>query len=94
MDTPPADEPGSRKNLPPLCIAQILAWADAHRACHGRWPKVLSGPVDTAPGETWAGVESALQHSTWGLLRRSSLARLLTEQRGAGNARGARRGEG
>jgi hypothetical protein len=26
------------KNLPPLTIAEILAWADAHRQRHGKWP--------------------------------------------------------
>src|SRR5262249_37900374 len=38
---------------PKLTIEQVLAWADAHHAAHGRWPSVISGPIPDAPGENW-----------------------------------------
>ncbi|MBN9518063.1 hypothetical protein J0H58_06020 [bacterium] len=42
----------NRKSLPPLTEAQILSWADEHVARTGKWPRVKSGPVGAAPGET------------------------------------------
>jgi hypothetical protein len=68
--------------IPPLTIEQILTWADAHHAAHGRWPNLESGPVDGAPGETWSGVNIALIKGGRGLPGRTSLARLLIEHRG------------
>jgi hypothetical protein len=38
-----------------LAIAQILAWADAHRERTGEWPNKQSGSIPEAPGDTWAG---------------------------------------
>ena len=57
-----AEHRGARnpKDLPPLTIEQILAWADAHRAATGRWPVGLSGPVAEGSEETWAVVNKAL----------------------------------
>ena len=66
----------------PLKIEQILAWADAHHAAHGRWPTLLSGPVDGVPGETWSAVDTALITGRRGLRRATTLARLLIEHRG------------
>jgi hypothetical protein len=77
----------NRKALPPLPVRQILLWADAFRARHGHWPALHSGPVEDAPGETWSGLNAALQHGNRGLPGGSSLPRLLEEQRGVRNCR-------
>jgi hypothetical protein len=69
-----------------LTVEQILAWADAFHAAHGRWPDGRvdsgSGPVEGAPGETWQGINRALVLGGRGLPGDSSLAELLAEQRG------------
>jgi hypothetical protein len=65
--------------LPPLTVGQILAWADAHYARTGRWPRAASGPVEGAPGEVWANVNAALYKGRRGLPRGGSLAQLLAE---------------
>lgn len=41
------------KDLPPFTEEQIVAWAKTHRGLTGEWPKVLSGAIAAAPGETW-----------------------------------------
>jgi hypothetical protein len=68
-------------NLPRLSEAQILRWADAHRAAHGSWPRAGSGAVDVAPGETWQAVNGALRRGGRGLPGGSTLAQLLAECR-------------
>ena len=70
---------------PDLEIEQILAWADAHHDRTGQWPVQLSGRVAEAPHEKWANLDGALRFGRRGLPRGSSLARLLTEHRGARN---------
>jgi hypothetical protein len=70
------------QDLPPLTAEQILAWADAHHARTGQWPKRESGPVADAPGERWHNVDAALKRGTRGLPPGSSLAELLARQRG------------
>jgi hypothetical protein len=70
---------------PPLTVAQVLAWADAHRSRTGRWPHAGSGPVAGAPGETWQAVSRALVRDSRGLPGGSSLASLLEEHRGKRN---------
>jgi len=72
----------NRKQLPPLTEEQILAWADAHYRHTGAWPKRNSGPILHAPGETWSGVNVALNHGNRHLPGGSSLALLLAERRG------------
>jgi hypothetical protein len=71
-----------RNYLPRLTIRQILAWADAHRRRAGEWPTGESGPVADAPGETWNGIDLALQRGT--RVRRGgvTLAGLLAARRG------------
>lgn len=69
----------NRKDLPPLVVAEILAWAKAHFARHGGWPNEDSGPVEAAPGETWGGVNAALFGGLRGLAGGTSLYRLLVE---------------
>jgi hypothetical protein len=66
----------------PLTVEQILAWADAHRAATGEWPRSTSGLVGAAPYPlTWQSIQDALQNGIRGLPGGSSLSRLLTEQR-------------
>src|SRR5205823_441355 len=50
-----------------LRIEQILAWADAHRATTGRWPRASSGAVTGAPGEDWDRLNAALYRGDRGL---------------------------
>jgi hypothetical protein len=65
----------------PLTVEQILAWAEAHHARTGKWPHAKSGPVVDAPGETWNGVNLALEYGHRGLPGGDSLARLLNRHR-------------
>ena len=43
-------------------VDQILAWADAFHARHGRWPTQRSGRIADAEGMTWACVDQSLYH--------------------------------
>jgi hypothetical protein len=69
--------------LPPLTAAQILGWAERHLQRTGGWPKLKSGPIADAAGETWAGVDYALRAGRRGLPGGSSLAQLLADQTGS-----------
>jgi hypothetical protein len=62
---------------PPLTEAQILSWADAHRARTGRWPSWKGGRVHGAPGETWRNLNQALRLGLRGLPGGDTLLRLL-----------------
>ena len=73
---------GRHVRVPPLSIAAILSWADAHRKRTGAWPKLLSGPIEGAAGETWQRVENALREGKRGMAKGGSLARLLFDERG------------
>jgi hypothetical protein len=72
---------------PPLCVAQILKWADEYRAARGFWPNPFSGRVDHAPGETWSGIDRSLRRGARGLPGGSSLGRLLARHRDAHHSR-------
>lgn len=79
MDQPEAAAPDSgrgRSPRKPLTVEQILAWAQTHKERTGQWPRVQSGPIPEAPGETWARINAALHVGCRGLPR-SSLSRLL-----------------
>jgi hypothetical protein len=65
-----------------ISVAEILQWADAHRARHGAWPDEQSGPIPEAAGENWRIVKSALKVGRRGLPAGSSIALLLAEHRG------------
>lgn len=80
----------NRKGLPWLTVHQILTWADAHQRRTGKWPTRHSGPINEAPGETWLGVQSALDHGARGLPGGSSLARLLAKYRRVRNRKNLR----
>jgi hypothetical protein len=71
-----------RRRRPPLSVAQILAWAEAHRARTGRWPTSKAGAVPECPGQTWAGVDMALRCGHRGLPGGDGLAVLLRRERG------------
>jgi hypothetical protein len=73
--------------LPPLTEEQILAWADAYHVLNGHWPKATSGRIGDAVVESWAAVNTALEHGVRGLPGGSSLARLLAKKRGVRNIR-------
>ena len=75
----------NRISLPPLTLAQILTWADAHCRRTGSWPTENSGPVVGAPGETWKGLAMALRFGYRGLRGGPSLARQLSAKRGVRN---------
>jgi hypothetical protein len=75
------------QHLPRLTPRQILTWADAFHGRTGRWPGNEPTPVEDAPGETWAGLHTALLLGRRGLPGGSSLARLLAEKRGVRHSR-------
>ena len=66
-------------SMPPLTEGQIWRWAEAHRRRTGQWPRLRSGPVEDAPGETWWNLDYALRHGYRGLPGGSSLAKLCKE---------------
>lgn len=70
---------------PPLTLALILQWADAHFARTGQWPTAQSGAVLDAPGETWAAIHHALLGTKRGIVEKTSLAQLLAQERGRPN---------
>ena len=82
-----ADRRGVRNcaAVPALTAEQILEWADAHHSRTGEWPRIHSGPIPEAPGETWTKMQTALREGGRGLPGGSTLARLLAERRGAAN---------
>lgn len=71
--------------LVPLSVDKILAWADRFHRRTGRWPTPASGAVLGARGESWCGIESALQSGKRGLPGGSSIPRLLAIHRGVRN---------
>ena len=68
-----------------LTVELILAWADAHHAATGRWPRIDSGPVHDHTDLNWMQVNRGLRDGRRGLPGGSSLADLLQEQRGVRN---------
>jgi hypothetical protein len=72
-------------HLTTLTTQQILAWADAHHARTGVWPRQDTGSVFDAAGEGWEALDQALLVGCRGLPGGSSLARLLAAERGVRN---------
>lgn len=68
-----------------LSVKEILQWADAHHARHGKWPNKKSGGIPEAPGETWEGVRAALKEGLRGLPKGTSVVRLLQKHRNIRN---------
>jgi hypothetical protein len=77
-----------RPNRPSLRIDQVLAWADAWFAAHGRWPNVNSGRIPGTIDDTWARIDDSLRNGYRGLPERPrlSLAKLLEKRRGVRNS--------
>lgn len=71
----------NRRQLPlhkrRLSEAEIVCWARLHHQRSGEWPRRNTGPILDAPGETWSGVDSALNGGGRGLPGASSLRKLL-----------------
>src|ERR1700687_4723303 len=77
----PKDKPA------PLTVPEILAWADAHHARRGAYPKYVDGSViDGLLGLNWRKIDNALRIGLRGRPGGSSLARLLAARR-AGTSR-------
>jgi len=74
----------NRKALPALSVEQIVAWADAFFARHGRWPTRDDGNIE-GEEEAWSAVDAALHNGSRGLPAGTSLARVLQRERGARN---------
>jgi len=55
------------RDLEDLTIVKVLAWADAHQKRTGEWPNRESGRV-AGTGETWAGINTALNRGSRGLV--------------------------
>jgi hypothetical protein len=72
-------------DLPNLTIEQILEWADDHFEKTGKWPLRKTGPIVSAPSESWQVVDTALRGGLRGLPGGSSLAQSLDTHRGARN---------
>jgi len=73
-----------KNNKPEFTVEQVLAWADLHYERHGRYPYDTDGPIEGAVGETWGAVENALRQGLRGLPGKSSLFKLLNENRRMG----------
>jgi len=67
---------------PPLTVAQILAWADAHLQRTGKRPNGHSGSISETAGETWSAVDTALLYGYRGLSPGLSLAEFLNQHWG------------
>ena len=65
----------------PLTVEQILAWADAYKATHGKWPNQKSGAIE-GTDRTWAAVNIALTIGSHGLPGGTTLPELLKGERG------------
>jgi hypothetical protein len=78
-----AEQRGVRNlaDLPPLTEELILSWMDDHRERTGCWPRMTSGPVLAAPGETWGAINKMLREGGRGRPGGSSLAELLARGR-------------
>jgi hypothetical protein len=75
-----------RLRKPPLSEEQILEWADAFHARHGRWPDLRKDKiVPGSEGEKWSAINAALIKGNRGLPGGSSLPRLLAKHRGRRN---------
>lgn len=67
----------SPRNVPAMSERQIFRWAREHFKRTGEWPKLNSGVVKDARGESWNAIDLALSRGTRGLPGRSSVAQLL-----------------
>jgi hypothetical protein len=80
--------PVTRVRVPDLTIEEVLAWADANHAAHGRWPDRKSGKVAGSPKHSWSGINVLLKVGGKGLPGGYSLIRLLDQERGRSRGKG------
>src|SRR4051812_10341459 len=68
----------------PLTTAEILSWADAHKARHGDWPRIAAVQVEAAPFTIpGKGVDTPRRYGLRGLPPGGApLARPLPRERG------------
>jgi hypothetical protein len=71
-----------RNSRPQLSVAQVLAWADAHRARTGDWPTGNSGLIEGTDGETWKSLAESIRAGRRGFQAGMTLASLLEVHRG------------
>ena len=71
----------------PLTVNQVLGWADAYKKKYGKWPNTKSGKIKEMPQYTWLSIDTYLQNGVRGLPSGSSLAKLLSKERGLRNSR-------
>jgi hypothetical protein len=64
----------------PLTLEQVRAWAEAHYAATGRWPRTTSGVVQAAPAEKWRNLQQALRKGLRGLPPGHSLEELFAHR--------------
>jgi hypothetical protein len=69
-------------DLPRLTEAHIAQWIRAHHEATGGWPHAQLGPIPAATGETWCGVDHALNDGSRGLPGGETLARFITRHFG------------
>lgn len=74
--------PNRAEKKPRLTIKQILEWAERHKRRTGSWPDPHSGPIPRSGGETWMGIQAALQSGRRGLSGGTTLPQLLARRRG------------
>jgi hypothetical protein len=56
------------RKRPPLTVETILAWADAHYARTGTWPKIRTADAGSLPpGDSWHAIDQALRQGWGGL---------------------------
>lgn len=70
-----------KRNLPVLTCKLLLAWADVHHRRTGCWPTHKSGPIWSAPGETWLAIDMAFRQGIRGLTGGTSLFQFLRKHR-------------
>jgi hypothetical protein len=70
------------KDLFDLTEEMILDWADQYFEINGKWPKKTSGKIIGTESETWKNIDNNLHMGHRGLNGRTTLAKLLFEQRG------------
>jgi hypothetical protein len=65
----------------PIRAEDVLAWADAHHARHGKWPSCDSGKIPET-GQTWGAIQQGLLFGHRGLPSGTTLAKFLAKHRG------------
>jgi hypothetical protein len=63
------------QDRPPLTVEGILTWAEADYRITGKW--LTTGPVWSAPGETWEAIHMCLFRGGRGLPSGMALGRLI-----------------